>query len=86
MPVRDKIEKTNIEKGKSTMHKLRMFLLGSFLGGLVGGVLAILFAPMSGEELRGRLSETFGNMGNEMRQAAEEREEELRRELSSLEG
>jgi gas vesicle protein len=67
------------------MHKLRMFLLGSFLGGLVGGGLAMLLAPMSGKELRGRLGETFGNLGSEMRRAALEREEELRKELSSLE-
>ncbi|HUV94622.1 MAG TPA: YtxH domain-containing protein [Anaerolineae bacterium] len=44
------------------------FLAGFILGGLVGGALALLFAPTTGEEMRGQIREK----GIELRNLAED--------------
>jgi len=44
------------------------FLAGFILGGLIGGALALLFAPTTGEEMRGQIREK----GIELRNLAED--------------
>jgi len=60
------------------------FLIGIFVGGLVGGVLALLLAPESGENLRGQLRDRGQNFLNDVRHSADARRIELRGRLESL--
>jgi gas vesicle protein len=58
----------------------RDFLLGFIFGGLVGAVLALLFAPQSGEETRAQIKET----GIELQDRAVGFSEEVRRRAEEL--
>jgi gas vesicle protein len=60
------------------------FLIGIAVGGLVGGTIALLLAPESGEELRSELRERGQNFYNDVRHAADERRIELRQRLEVL--
>jgi gas vesicle protein len=60
------------------------FLIGIFAGGLVGGVLALLLAPESGEQLRGQLRDRGQVFMNDIRHSADSRRIELRNRLDSL--
>jgi gas vesicle protein len=68
------------------MGKALNLLLGAILGGLVGSSLALLLAPMSGDELRTELKDYTRRMKNEMESAAEARRIELENELAALRG
>lgn len=60
-------------------------LLGGFIiGALLGGGLAILFAPSSGEALRTDIKQRIQNVQDEVRMAAQERRAELERQLADL--
>jgi len=63
------------------MRSFGKFVLGAFLGGIVGSSLAILFAPVSGSQIRERIYDSCTNIRNEVRRAAEIRQEELRQDL-----
>ena len=60
------------------------FLIGIFAGGLVGGVLALLLAPESGEKLRGQLRDRGQVLMNDVRHSADSRRIELRNRLETL--
>jgi gas vesicle protein len=60
------------------------FLMGIFVGGLVGAVVALLLAPESGEQLRGQLRSRGQNFLNDIRHSADARRIELRRRLETL--
>jgi gas vesicle protein len=60
------------------------FLMGIFVGGLVGAVVALLLAPESGEQLRGQLRSRWQNFLNDIRHSADARRIELRRRLETL--
>lgn len=60
------------------------FLIGTFVGGLFGATIAILLAPESGEELRGRLRGRASGFVDEVRSAANSRRAELEQHLSEL--
>ena len=66
------------------MKRIFSFFIGALLGGLVGAVLALLFAPFSGEELRGQIRERTSGISNEIRQAANTRRIELTQRLDAL--
>lgn len=66
------------------MRRLASFLAGLLIGGLVGGTLALLFAPASGRQLQQRISETLDRLSGEVRTAAEQRRKELEEELNRL--
>lgn len=66
------------------MRRMFGFLMGIFVGGLVGGVLALLLAPESGENLRGQLRDRGQNFLNDVRHSADARRIELRGRLESL--
>jgi gas vesicle protein len=66
------------------MRRMFSFLIGTLLGGLVGAVLALLFAPSSGTELRGQISERTNGIATEIRQAASTKRIELQQRLDTL--
>lgn len=66
------------------MKKYSFFVLGTLIGGLVGTVLAMLFAPASGENLRLQISNYRQKTIDEVRSAALRRRAELEAELTKL--
>ena len=66
------------------MRKMFGFLIGVFVGALVGSTIALLLAPESGDELRAQLRERGQNFMGEVRQAADARRIELKDRLDTL--
>jgi gas vesicle protein len=60
------------------------FLIGIFVGALVGSTIALLMAPESGENLRAQLRDRGQGFVNEVRHAADSRRIELRNRLETL--
>ena len=59
------------------MNNSISFILGVFVGGAIGALLALLFAPQTGEELRTRLQEEASAEGQRLQARYEERKQEL---------
>jgi len=66
------------------MRRILSFFIGVVLGGMAGAVIALLFAPESGPELRSRLRERADNLAGEIRQAAATKRIELQERLDTL--
>ncbi len=66
------------------MRRIFGFLIGLFVGWLVGSTLALLFAPESGEQLRGELRARSNSFLGEIKSAAETRRQELEKQLAEL--
>ena len=66
------------------MKKYWKFLLGAILGGVIGGSLALLFAPNSGEQTRRGIEDYFKNLQNEIQEAGEVKRAELEAQLNQL--
>lgn len=66
------------------MRRIFGFLIGLFVGWLVGSTLALLFAPESGEQLRGELRARSNNFLSEIKSASEARRRELEKQLAEL--
>lgn len=66
------------------MRRTFSFIIGVTLGGLTGAVLALLFAPESGEELRTKIQDRAQNFAADIRQAASTKRIELQSRLESL--
>lgn len=66
------------------MRKLGNLIFGALLGGLVGGTLALLFAPAPGEETRENIQTYFENLKDEINRAADEKRTELENQLKAL--
>jgi gas vesicle protein len=66
------------------MQKLIAFLAGAALGGLVGATLAVLLAPYSGEELRGKAQDRYLEIRSQVTEAAAARRAELEQQLQAL--
>lgn len=66
------------------MRRIFGFMIGIFVGGLVGSTIALLLAPDSGESLRGELRERGLAFQAEIRNAADTRRIELRERLDEL--
>jgi gas vesicle protein len=60
------------------------FLIGVFVGALVGSTVALLFTPESGNELRADLRQRGEGFSGQIRSAADERRIELRGRLEAL--
>jgi gas vesicle protein len=60
------------------------FLIGVFVGALVGSTVALLLAPESGENLRTQLRERGQGFLSEVQHAADNRRIELRNRLETL--
>jgi gas vesicle protein len=66
------------------MRKMFGFLIGTFVGGLVGATIALLLAPESGEQLRSELRQRAVSFTAEVKNAASTRQIELRERLETL--
>jgi gas vesicle protein len=66
------------------MRRMFGFLIGIFVGALVGSTVALLLAPDTGEKLRGELRERWQNFMNDIQLAADSRKIELRSRIESL--
>jgi len=66
------------------MRRLFNFFAGMIMGGLVGATIAILLAPVSGEEVRAQLQERTIRLRDDVMAVAEARRAELERELTAL--
>ncbi len=66
------------------MRKTFGFFVGVLLGGTVGAIIALLFAPSSGEELRARLRQRAETFSTDVHQAAATRRIELQERLETL--
>ena len=66
------------------MRRMFGFLIGIFVGALVGSTVALLMAPESGENLRGKLRERGQSFMSDVQHAADSRKIELRSRLETL--
>jgi len=66
------------------MNKFLNFVAGAALGGLIGAAVAILVAPVSGEEMQAQIKARVEEIQNEVKTAASERRTELEEQLASL--
>ncbi len=66
------------------MRKALSFTIGAVVGGLVGATLALLFAPESGNELRGEIRQRFDAFTGEVRQAVATKRIELQDRIEAL--
>lgn len=55
-------------------HKLAYFAIGLFVGGTVGVVAGLLFAPASGAQMRHRIADQAARVGGAARRIAERAE------------
>ena len=60
------------------------FAIGALMGGVIGAVAALLFAPSSGAHLRTLIGERSQNFTADIRQAASTRRIELQDRLDTL--
>lgn len=66
------------------MRRMFGFLIGIFVGWLVGSTIAMLLAPKSGEKLRGELRSRSSNFLGEIQSAADTRREQLEDQLAVM--
>ena len=66
------------------MKKLFAFFFGVVVGGVIGGGIALLLAPSSGQTLQQNVSDQLHRVVSEIQQAASERRSELESELQQL--
>lgn len=66
------------------MTRLINFLTGLALGMLVGGGIAVLFAPQPGHEIRSGISERWKDVGSQYRQVYGEQRERLQQRFIEL--
>lgn len=66
------------------MRRFVALFAGLLIGALVGGILALLFAPSSGKNLQEKISDAVDRLAGEVRTAAAERRQELESELEKL--
>ncbi len=68
------------------MNKLISLAIGFGIGALIGALLVVMFAPVSGETLVKNLKEGYAETMEEARDAAEIRRKELEAELKARRG
>jgi len=66
------------------MRKFGNFVLGAFIGGVIGSALALLFAPTTGDNARHEIVDYFTHIKDEVDRAADEKRAELVAQLDSL--
>jgi gas vesicle protein len=66
------------------MRRTLGFLIGIFVGWLVGSTIALLLAPESGEKLRGDLRARSSNFFGEIQSAADTRRKQLEDQLAAM--
>ena len=68
------------------MNKVFSFTAGAICGALVGGVLVVLFTPVSGEDLLQAVTDRWQAALSEGRQAMDERRRELESQFQQSAG
>ncbi len=66
------------------MNKILNFLVGLLVGALFGGVVALLLAPSSGQDIRRQIGERVQYVQDEVKRASSERRADLERQLADL--
>lgn len=66
------------------MRRFFSFLSGVVTGAIIGAVVALLFAPTSGEELMSDVQGRAATLRDEVRSAAQARRAELEKQLAEL--
>jgi gas vesicle protein len=66
------------------MRRFFSFFIGASIGGMVGAILALLFAPASGQEVRAQINDRSQAFATEIRQAANTKRIELKERLEVL--
>ena len=66
------------------MKKAMAFIFGAVLGGVLGGITALMLAPYSGEELRTVIQKEVDNIQIEIKKAAQKKRAELEEQLDDL--
>jgi gas vesicle protein len=66
------------------MRRVFGFFIGATIGGMVGVILALLFAPASGEVVRAQISSHAQTFAADIRQAANTKRIELQERLEIL--
>jgi gas vesicle protein len=66
------------------MNKILNFLVGLLVGALFGGVVALLLAPSSGQEIRRQIGERVQYVQDEVKRASSEKRADLERQLADL--
>ncbi len=66
------------------MKKAMAFIFGAVLGGVLGGITALLLAPYSGDELRTVIQKEVDNIQIEIKEAAQKKRAELEDQLDEL--
>ncbi|MDR3572915.1 MAG: YtxH domain-containing protein [Anaerolineaceae bacterium] len=66
------------------MRRFGYMIVGAAMGGLVCALIALLFAPSSGDKFRAQIKETSLKISQDVQQAAAQRRLELEQELANL--
>lgn len=66
------------------MRKAIAFVFGAVLGGVLGGLTALLLAPYSGDELRSVIQQGVENIQIEVKEAAQQKRAELEDQLEEF--
>ena len=66
------------------MRKAMAFIFGAVLGGVLGGLTALLLAPYSGEEMRSVIRQRVDNIQIEIKEAAQQKRAELEDQLQEF--
>lgn len=66
------------------MRRTFSFFIGTILGGLIGAIIALLFAPVPGAELRAQISDRANNIVTDVRQASNTKRIELQERIETL--
>ncbi len=66
------------------MKRAVSFLVGATIGGVIGAAVALLFAPLSGRELRVQIGDRTQAFAADIRQAANTKRIELQERLEVL--
>ena len=66
------------------MRRTMSFLIGATIGGVIGAAIALLFAPLSGRDLRLEIGNRTEAFATDIRQAANTRRIELQERLEVL--
>jgi len=71
-------------KKEEEMRRFGYFIFGAAIGGFIFAVIALLFAPSSGDQFRNQITETSHKIIQDVQQAAAQRRAELEQELATL--
>jgi gas vesicle protein len=74
----------HILAGDKLMGKILVFMGGAIVGTIIGGAVALLMTPQSGESLRGQARQRYQDALEAGRKAAEERKHQLVDEYEAM--